>query len=94
MSTVINLRIDNKTKDQANKVCKELGISLSSSIKIFLNQMIKQQGLPFTVSSYKPTKSLVESMKQADKIAKDPNWKTYDDVDKMIKEFGSNSNKI
>ncbi len=43
----IQLRIDDKTKDSAKKVLDELGIDMSSAIKIYLKQIIVNQGIPF-----------------------------------------------
>ncbi len=50
MST-LNVRIDNKIKEQASKTFSKLGLDLSSAIKLFLHQSIIEKGLPFTPSS-------------------------------------------
>ena len=49
----INVRIDDKIKKAASKALAEIGLDLSSAIKIFLYQVIIEKGLPFT-----PTKNL------------------------------------
>ena len=36
MSTNINIRVDNDVKDQAEKICVELGINRSTAINRFL----------------------------------------------------------
>lgn len=48
MNTVINIRIDKKTKDSAQKTLSALGLDLTSGIKIFLNQVVADKGIPFT----------------------------------------------
>jgi DNA-damage-inducible protein J len=48
--TTVNIRIDSKTKKAAMKTFSELGLDLSTGIKMFLNQVIVEQGLPFTPS--------------------------------------------
>ena len=47
MNTVINIRIDKKTKDIAQKTLSSLGLDLSSGIKLFLNQVVTENGIPF-----------------------------------------------
>lgn len=47
MSTVIQTRIDNQTKQNAELIFNKLGLSLSDAIRIFLSQSIISRGLPF-----------------------------------------------
>ncbi len=50
--TTVNVRIEEKTKKAASKALAGIGLDLSSGIKIFLNQVVTEKGLPFT-----PTKN-------------------------------------
>ena len=50
MNTVINIRIDKKTKLGAQKTLESMGLDLSTGIKLFLNQVVVEQGIPFTPS--------------------------------------------
>lgn len=45
----IQIRIDEKTKLEAQKIATKLGLDLSGAIKIFLKQMSIHKGLPFLV---------------------------------------------
>jgi len=45
--TTLNVRIEEKTKAQASKTLAKLGINMSSAVKIFLNQVVKENGFPF-----------------------------------------------
>lgn len=45
----INIRIDKKTKKEADKMLKEMGLDLSSGIKLFLKQVIYSGSIPFQV---------------------------------------------
>jgi DNA-damage-inducible protein J len=47
MNTTINIRIDKKTKAEAQKTLEAMGMDLSSAIKIFLKQVIVEDCLPF-----------------------------------------------
>lgn len=46
--TTLNIRIDEKIKTKASKTFEDLGLDMSSAIKLFLTQSIKEKGLPFT----------------------------------------------
>ncbi len=48
MNTTIQVRIDSKTKRDAQKVFKEMGLDLSSGVKMYLNEVLRTQSLPFT----------------------------------------------
>ena len=47
----INVRIDKQTKERAQKIVEDMGLDLSSAIKLFLNKVIKTKTIPFVVSS-------------------------------------------
>lgn len=50
--TQINVRIEAKTKRDATKALAGMGIDLSTGVKMFLHQVVIEDGLPF-----KPTKN-------------------------------------
>jgi DNA-damage-inducible protein J len=50
--TTLNIRIEEKTKKAASKTLAGLGLDMSSAVKLFLNQVVTENGLPFT-----PTKN-------------------------------------
>ena len=47
MNTTINIRIDKKTKESAQKTLQAMGLDLSSGIKLFLNQVVVDKCVPF-----------------------------------------------
>ena len=52
MNTTINIRIDKKTKESAQKTLQAMGLDLSSGIKIFLKQVVVEQCIPFRPRKY------------------------------------------
>ncbi len=46
--TTVNVRIEEKTKIAATKVLAKMGLDMSSAVKLFLHQVVKDDGLPFT----------------------------------------------
>ncbi len=47
--TTVQVRLDKRTKDQAQKVFRMLDISMSEAIKLFLRQVAFHGGIPFEV---------------------------------------------
>ena len=46
-SCLVQLRVDEKLKKDAVEVFDNLGLDLSSAIRIFLVRAVKEQGIPF-----------------------------------------------
>lgn len=52
----ISLRIDDDVKQEAEKVLKEIGISMSSAVNIFLKTVVREKRIPFELSA-EPTEN-------------------------------------
>lgn len=50
INSLIQFRVDENIKNEANEVYENLGLDLSSAIKIFLKKTIKMQRLPFSLN--------------------------------------------
>lgn len=46
----ISIRLEEKTKQAASKTLESLGLDMSTAVKMFLQQVVAEQGLPFTPS--------------------------------------------
>lgn len=46
----INLRVDDEVKRNAEMVCSELGLSLSTAINIYLKKLSRERRIPFELS--------------------------------------------
>ena len=60
--TTLNIRIDENLKNKAGKTLDSIGLDMSSAVKLFLNQVVTEKGLPF-----RPTKNLSIIKAQWDK---------------------------
>ena len=52
MNTTVNVRLEKKIKVEAGKTLAGLGLDMSTAVKMFLYQVVAEQGIPF-----KPTKN-------------------------------------
>ena len=44
----ISIRMDEKLRKEADEILDELGLNMSSAVNIFIKQLVRQGGLPFT----------------------------------------------
>lgn len=49
--SLVNIRIDENVKKKMEKLCNELGITVSAAFNIFARKMIRENGIPFDVSA-------------------------------------------
>jgi addiction module RelB/DinJ family antitoxin len=47
MNSTLNIRIDKKLKENAGKTLKNMGLDISSGIKMFLCQVVNTKSIPF-----------------------------------------------
>lgn len=87
--TLINFRIDEKTKKQMEQICNELGITMSTAFNIFAKKLIREKRIPFDVSidpfySTSNMKAIDESIKQLEegKVVR----KTIEELEAMENE--------
>jgi len=52
MTEQIRLRIDSHLADEADVVCREIGITPTAAVSMFFAQMVKLRGLPFRPSNF------------------------------------------
>lgn len=86
-NTLIQVRVDDAIKKEADKLFTDLGLDTPTAIRMFLKQAIMQHGLPFQVTQPVPNAETIAAMEEADRISRDPNVKGYTDVDEMMKEL-------
>jgi len=67
--TLVNFRIDEETKKEMEKVCDELGMTVTTALNIFIKKMTREKRIPFDVSidpfySKSNIKAINESIKE------------------------------
>jgi len=85
-TAVINLKIDKKTKKDAQKIAEELGVSLSSIIKAYLRQVIRSKKVLFS-SEEKPTEFMLNALKESREGIKAGRVTTFKNIDDALAYF-------
>ncbi len=77
MTTTLQIRIDKKTKDAAQKAFRSMGLDMSSGVKLYLTQVMHTKNIPFPVMSadYWPVEKKRQIIKEAEWALK--HGKTY-----------------
>jgi len=75
MTTTIQIRVDSKMKKNAQALFEDMGLDISSGVKLYLAQVIRDKGLPFTprtVNGFSPAYEarILREVAQAEKSGK------------------------
>jgi DNA-damage-inducible protein J len=87
-STNVSIRMDTDLKKQAEELFADLGMNMTVAMNMFLRQAVRNQGIPFAVSRTYNAET-VAAMREAERIAHDPNVKGYTDLDSLFKALKS-----
>ena len=49
--TMINFRIDEKIKKEMEKICREMGMSITTAFTIFATKVTKEKRIPFEITA-------------------------------------------
>ena len=86
-TTNISIRMDSELKEQADALFSALGMNLTTAFNIFVRQSLREGGIPFEVTLRQPNKETIAAMLEAERIAKDPSVKGYNDLDKLFADL-------
>ena len=84
-TNTLHIRIEPDVKERAEETLKDLGLSITDAINVFLNQVILHDGIPFEIKKpryNKETLQALEDVKNKKNLSK-----TFDSVDEMFEEL-------
>lgn len=68
--TNINIRMDSQLKEQFDKFCSEIGMSMTTAFCVFAKKAVREQKIPFEITAEDPFYS-EENMKRLKKAIAD-----------------------
>ena len=86
-TTNISIRMDSELKAQADALFNELGMNLSTAFNIFVRQSLREGRIPFSISLDAPNQEKIAALREAERIAKDPSVKGYDNLDELFADL-------
>ena len=86
-TTNISIRMDSELKAQADALFNELGMNLSTAFNIFVRQSLREGRIPFSISLDAPNQETIAALREAERIAKDPSVKGFDNLDELFADL-------
>ena len=62
----VNIRMDDATKQQFDAFCSEVGLSVSAAFNLFAKRVIKEQRIPFEITTEVPNAKTLAAMDTAE----------------------------
>ena len=76
----ISIRLEEKTKKAAVETLESLGLDMSTAVKMFLQQVVVEQGLPFTPSQNPAFLAAKWDAQVADALKNSPRYATAEEL--------------
>ncbi len=83
-TTNITIRMDSDLKAKADELFNDLGMNISTAFNVFVRQSVREGRIPFNISLNQPNKETIAAMIEAERIAKDPSVKGYNNLDDLF----------
>ena len=81
-TATIRARVEPELKSEAEAILKEVGLSSSEAMRLFLHQIVRQRGLPFEVKiPNAETVAAIESIQAGKGLKVDSIEELFDDAD-------------
>ena len=83
LSTNLNIRMDKEIKEQAEMLFKELGLSMTTAINLFLRTAIREHGIPFALKLDVPNEMTASAIEEGRRIAADSKVEGYTSIEAL-----------
>ena len=84
----LNIRIEPKLKQDVEKTLGDLGMNIADAVTIFLKQVVLTESIPFLIKKPKFSDEMIEAIKEADDMMKNPEkYKSYDNIDELMEDL-------
>ena len=84
---VINIRVNDEVKKEAETIFKSLGLNMSVAMNLFLKKCISENGIPFDLKL--PNNETMEALEETNKILNgDIERKSYKNADELFEDLG------
>ena len=90
--TNVNIRMDEITKKAFDSFCNEIGISVSAAFNIFAKTVVREQRIPFEITTEVPNNVTIAAMNEYDEMQKHPEkYKRYSTFKEAMNEVLENA---
>ena len=86
-NAVINIKVDQDAKMMAETVFKQIGMSTSTAINIFLHAVAKNSGIPFALKAKIPNNETIRAINELVKDRKSKTLKSFNSVEELFEDL-------
>ena len=91
-TTNINVRVEKRLKYEAEELFKDLGLSMSTAITMFLRSAVSHQGIPFEVKRVTPNDVTKLALAEYEDMKTTPErYKRYNTFAELLDEVNDES---
>lgn len=87
-ASLVKSRVTKDLKNDSKVILESCGLTLSSAIRVFLEQVVMNGGLPFEIKAKKPSLMTIQALEEAKQIKRE-----FSSIDEMVKELDSEHQK-
>jgi len=89
-TAMINIKVDTEIKKDVENLYSSFGISLSEAVKIFFNQSLIVNGLPFAMRIPKYNSETLAAIEEVVEMKKNPHlYKSFDSVEELFDDLNN-----
>ena len=86
--TNVNIRIDETLKQEFDRLCQDLGLTMTTAFTVFAKTAVRRRGIPFEIAMDIPNAETIAAIEEVQAMKKNPSLgKAYMDADVMMKEL-------
>ncbi|MBQ7153688.1 MAG: type II toxin-antitoxin system RelB/DinJ family antitoxin [Clostridia bacterium] len=85
--TNVNIRMDEATKIAFDKFCEEIGLSVSAAFNIFAKTVVREQRIPFEITTEVPNATTLAAMNDAEK--RNDVYGPFDSIDALMEALNA-----
>lgn len=85
--TNVNIRMDEATKKAFDAFCEEIGLSVSAAFNIFAKTVVREQRIPFALTTEVPNSVTLAAVEAAEK--REDVFGPYDSVDAVMEALNA-----
>jgi DNA-damage-inducible protein J len=91
-TTKINVCVDESTKQQAERLLSEMGLTMTSAINMYLKRIIMEEAIPFEVSAKVPNATTIAALNEYEEMKNNPAaYKRYSSFKEAMNEVLENA---
>ncbi len=88
LTTAISVQVDRQDKELATGILSNLGLNMSTYVNMAIKQLINKNGVPFEIVNPKPSKELLEALKEGEDILSGKvKTKGYHNIKEMFEDI-------